>query len=109
MSRLLIFLGWCSLPARRKLPLIGQFFSRAKEIGHLCDEIRADVTAKLVKDFSLDESEFLNGSLDLEKVFSLVSMDGEMRSLLKQEVVRGAAEFDAAFLRRRSESLSMNC
>jgi hypothetical protein len=99
-----IFGAGASCACSSKTPLIGQFFSRAKEIGHLCDEIRADVTAKLVRDLSLDESELLNGSLHLETVFSLVSMDGEMRSLLKQEVVKGAAEFDAAFLQHRLES-----
>jgi hypothetical protein len=66
--------------------------------------MRADVTEKLVEDMSLDELELLEGSLDLEKVFSLVSMDGEMRSLLKKEVVSGAAEFDSAFLQHRLES-----
>jgi hypothetical protein len=40
----------------------------------------------------------------LETVFSLVAMDGEMRTMLKQEPVEGGAEFDAAFLQLRLES-----
>jgi len=63
-----------------------------------------DITAKLVKDIGLDEPGLLNGSDDLEKVFSLVSMNGEMRGLLGQEVVQGLAEYDAAFLQHQLES-----
>jgi len=74
------------------------------KVGHLCDEMRADVTAKLVNDIALDENSLLKGSPDLETVFSLVAMNGEMRSLLGQEVVSGEAEFDAAFLQHGLES-----
>lgn len=99
-----IFGAGASYACSSKTPVITQFFSRAKTVGGLCEKIRGDVTAKLVKDIGLDESELLEGSLDLEKVFSLVSMNGEMRGLLSKEVVQGAAEFDAAFLQHLLES-----
>jgi hypothetical protein len=99
-----IFGAGASYACSSKTPLIMNFFSRAKDVGYLCDEMRADVTAKLVNDIALDEAALLKGTPDLETVFSLVAMNGEMRSLLNQEVVEGAAEFDAAFLQHRLES-----
>src|SRR5262249_13410891 len=99
-----IFGAGASYACSSKTPVITQFFSRAKAIGGLCEKIRADITGKLVKDVGLDEPRLLDGLDDLEKVFSLVSMNGEMRGLLGEEVVQGAAEFDAAFLQHRLES-----
>ena len=99
-----MFGAGASYACSSKTPVITKFFSLAKTVGGLCEKIRADITAKLVQDIGLDESRLLNGSDDLEKVFSLVSMNGEMRRILGEEVVEGAAEFEAAFLQQRLES-----
>jgi hypothetical protein len=99
-----IFGAGASYACSSKTPLITEFFSRAKAVGGLCEKMRADVTAKIVRDIALNEAELLKGSPDLETVFSLVSMNGEMRGFLKEEVIEGAAEFDAAFLQHSLES-----
>jgi hypothetical protein len=99
-----IFGAGASYACSSKTPLITQFFAKAKQIGKLCEDMRADVTESINRNLALDETELLNGSLNLETVFSLVAMDGEMRGLLKQEPVQGAAEFDAAFLQHQLES-----
>jgi hypothetical protein len=99
-----IFGAGASYACASKTPLITEFFSRAKAVGGLCEKLRADVTTSINKSIALGEAELLQGSLDLETVFSLVSMDGEMRSFLKQEAIDGSAEFEAAFLQHRLES-----
>jgi hypothetical protein len=99
-----IFGAGASYACSSKTPLITQFFSRAKALGGLCEKIRADLTESINKNIGLAEGELLDGSLNLETVFSLVAMDGEMRGLLKQEPIEGAAEFEAAFLQHRLES-----
>ena len=54
---------------------------------------------------ALAETELLNGSLNLETVFSLVAMDGEMRELLKQEPIEGSATFTLTQIRTRVGNL----
>ena len=75
-----IFGAGASYACSSKTPLITQFFSEAKARGGLCEKIRADLTESLNKSLALAEADLLNGSLNLETVFSLVAMDGEMRS-----------------------------
>jgi hypothetical protein len=99
-----IFGAGASYACSSKTPLIMQFFSEAKARGGLCEKIRADLTESLNKSLALAEADLLNGSLNLETVFSLVAMDGEMRSSLKQEQIEGAAQFEAGFLQHRLET-----
>lgn len=99
-----IFGAGASYACSSKTPLITQFFSTAKSRGGLCEKIRSDLTESINKSLALAEAELLDGSLNLETVFSLVAMDGEMRGLLKQELVEGAAGFEAAFLQHQLET-----
>jgi hypothetical protein len=65
-----IFGAGASYACSSKTPLITEFFSRAKAVGGLCEKMRADVTAKIVRDIALNEAELLNGSLDLETIYN---------------------------------------
>src|SRR2546422_5056693 len=98
-----IFGAGASYACSSKTPLITQFFSAAKAVGGLCEKIRRDLTESLNKGLALAEADLLNGSVNLETVFSLVAMDGEMRGSLKQEPIEGAAQFEAGFLGHRLE------
>ncbi len=104
MTTAFIFGAGASHACSSKTPLIAEFFSRAKEIGALCEGMRADVTARLVEKFALDEAGLLAGQTDLESVFSLASMDGEMQGLITEGARQQLAEFDSAFLQHGLES-----
>lgn len=60
-----IFGAGASYACSSKTPLITQFFARAKQIGKLCEDMRADVTESINRNLALDDTELLNGFTQL--------------------------------------------
>lgn len=59
-------------------PTIKEIFSKANEIGGTSEDLRREISAHLLQRFGIRSEDLLNGSIDFERVFTLVVSDRDM-------------------------------
>jgi hypothetical protein len=78
MKTVYIFGAGASRASTSRTPTIKEIFIRAKEVGGKSEELRKEISDHLEERFGIRAEDLLDGSIDFERVFTLVVSDRDM-------------------------------